>query len=169
MLTNTEISRIVADLRSQAGEIHWTVLDKECALSLRVTGDNATFYFRTRSPRQVTRSLGDLTEISLLEAKQKALTLLVAVEKGEDLPESKTRKTTATNSDVVYDLPHLLMEWREYQEKLPVPRWKPTDRKARVKYDGFVKNHLIPFNGGCNPRTVGGTSHHAVSSAFIFG
>lgn len=147
MLTNTEISRIVADLRSQAGEIRWTVLDKECALSLRVTGDNATFYFRTRSPRQVTRSLGDLTEISLLEAKQKALTLLVAVEKGEDLPESKTRKTTATNSDVVYDLPHLLLEWREYQEKLPVPRWKPTDRKARVKYDGFVKNHLIPFNG----------------------
>ena len=85
MLTISELTRLSDDLRRQGGETHWIVLDKECALSLRVAGDSAKFYFRTRSPRQVTISLGGIDEISPMEAKQKALTLLLALEKGEAL------------------------------------------------------------------------------------
>ncbi|WP_333580479.1 tyrosine-type recombinase/integrase [Duodenibacillus massiliensis] len=147
MLTISELTRLSDDLRRQGGETHWIVLDKECALSLRVAGDSAKFYFRTRSPRQVTRSLGGIDEISPMEAKQKVLTLLLALEKGEALPESKTRKAGFAAVDGVHDLPRLMLEWREVQEKLPVPRWKPEDRKARVKFEGLIKNHLKPFIG----------------------
>lgn len=104
MLTISELTRLSDDLRRQGGETHWIVLDKECALSLRVAGDSAKFYFRTRSPRQVTRSLGGIDEISPMEAKQKALTLLLALEKGEALPESKTRKAGFAAVDGVHAL-----------------------------------------------------------------
>lgn len=147
MLTISELTRLSDDLRRQGGETHWIVLDKECALSLRVAGDSAKFYFRTRSPRQVTRSLGGIDDISPMEAKQKALTLLLALEKGAALPESKTRKSGFAAVDGVHDLPRLMLQWREVQEKLPVPRWKPEDRKARVKFEGLIKNHLKPFIG----------------------
>ena len=37
-----------------------------------------------------------------------------------------------------------MFAWREHEMSKKSPRWDPTDPKARSKYDGIIKNHLIP-------------------------
>ncbi len=33
---------------------------------------------------------------------------------------------------------------QDHEVKKDAPRWDPNDRKAQVKYEGIIRNHLIP-------------------------
>lgn len=149
MLTNQQLESKIQQLQKEKKSVTWAVIDASCHLSLRVVPQTQTaaFYFRTRQPKQISRLLGLVTDISLTEARQKAFTLQVCLEKGEDFPESRTIKKNILSPSP--SLAEILFAWRDAEMKKAVPRWNPNDRKAKVKFDGIIKNHLEPAFRKC--------------------
>lgn len=142
MLTQAQISRQIEDLKNKTS-ISWLVIDASCHLSLRVEPQTgaSTFYFRTRKPKQLSRSLGSTNVLSLNEARQKALTFQILLDNGEELPMSQTQ---VRPQGAKLSLGEILFAWRDHEVKKDAPRWDPNDRKAQVKYEGIIRNHLIP-------------------------
>lgn len=142
MVSEEDVSQIIREAKEARKFPCWQVLDSKCALSLKVGDGKSTYYFRLRRPKQISRSLGHVGEVSLLEAYQKALSMMVAFQEGSALPESKTRKCNLEQGQ--NSLSWLLTKWREHEIAKPFPRWSPTDRKASVKFNGIINNHLEP-------------------------
>ena len=176
MVSEDMVTQLVTHLRQEAYLPTWKVIDAECELSLRVTETKATYFFRVRRPKQISRSLGDFGDISTIEAYQKGQALAVTLRNGDPLPASKTRPSDLTVRQK--SLSWLLKTWREDEVSKPYPRWSPTDRKAAVKFLGLIGNYVEPHFQGLSFTKISGEEladfltdfhrHHPSSAKSLF-
>jgi integrase len=142
-MTKNDLLKMMAEKRAAAGgKPCWMSVDSEASLYVHITPlGQDRFYYRTK---KIVRRIGKVSELGLGEAKAICYRIKDKVLSGESVARSQGQKGVIKIEDA-WTLGGLLMQWREAAVKGPMPRWNPSDQKARSKFTGIVKNHLEPY------------------------
>lgn len=153
-MSNLDISKKIKGILQEKKTVTWLLLDEDCHLRVRIDPSKctSTYYFRVRYPKQICRCIGPTDRITISEARKIAFDLTTKVDAGYALPLSKTRKPLQDPSfchkkKEQLSLGSLLRSWRDAEMQKDPPRWAPTDKKAAVKINGIIKNHVDPVFG----------------------
>ena len=142
-MTKIELLKAIADKRAAAGgKPCWMSVDSEASLYVHINPLNQDrFYYRTKT---LVRRIGMVSDLSIGEAKAICYRIKDKLLSGESVARSQGQKGILKVEET-WTLGGLLLHWREAAVKGPIPRWNPSDAKAKGKFTGIVKNHLDPY------------------------
>lgn len=149
-MTKAELMKVLAERRAAAsGKSCWMSVDSEASLYVHISpAGQDRFYYRTKT---MVRRIGKVSDLSLGDAKAICYRIKDKLLSGESVARAQGQKGQI-QIDETWTLGGLLLRWREAAVKGPIPRWHPSDQKAKTKFAGIVKNHLEPFFPGAYTR-----------------
>ena len=149
-----EVFQKVKEILRSSESVAWLLIDPDCHLRVRIdpVKRSVKYFYRLRYPRQICRYIGSFDNMSPAEARRIAFDMAAKVDAGLSLPTSRTLTNfehaglQAQDSQGI-TLSALLIYWRDAEMRKDPPRWDPSDRKAALKVEGIVRNHVEPAFG----------------------
>ncbi|MEI3354710.1 MAG: hypothetical protein V8R49_07045 [Duodenibacillus massiliensis] len=149
-----EVFQKVKEILRSSESVAWLLIDPDCHLRVRIdpVKRSVKYFYRLRYPRQICRYIGSFDNMSPAEARRIAFDMAAKVDAGLSLPTSRTLTNLEHAGLQAQDsqgitLSALLIYWRDAEMRKDPPRWDPSDRKAALKVEGIVRNHVEPAFG----------------------